>query len=251
MTIPAVAQTSEKESSKTRWVAVFALVIWAFNLILLYPEIANFVLTRPWWHTVFGTILEISVPVLAILELRHSAEANTLRKDANAQRIEANRLHAEATALQDQNAKLIAQLAEERNKHLQEIAKNTARPITPAERNADLLRRHLRTTVAVSEGTGTWGNAPEIVEVGEDGTVTLFTASSHMSSDAWCVKVQCEDLEITDITQGAGPLRLRVLKRYGVPVQLGEIKKWEDRTRPAAVPIFGKQGRYGIPRLLH
>jgi hypothetical protein len=232
----AVGQTSEKESSKTRWVAVFALVIWAFSLILLYPEKANFVLTRSWWHTVLGAILEISVPVLAILELRHSSEANTLRKQAN-------QLRAEAIALEEQNAKLIAQLAEERNKHLQEIAKNTARPITPAEKNAGLLRKHLRATVAVSEGTHVWGNTPEIVEVGEDNTVTLFTASSHMSSNAWCVKLRCEDLEITDIPQGACPLRLTVVKRYGAPVELGEIKKWEERNQPAAVRVFAKGDR--------
>jgi hypothetical protein len=213
----AVGQTSEKESSKTRWVAVFALVIWAFSLILLYPEKANFVLTRSWWHTVLGAILEISVPVLAILELRHSSEANTLRKQAN-------QLRAEAIALEEQNAKLIAQLAEERNKHLQEIAKNTARPITPAEKNAGLLRKHLRATVAVSEGTHVWGNTPEIVEVGEDNTVTLFTASSHMSSNAWCVKLRCEDLEITDIPQGACPLRLTVVKRYGAPSNLAKSR---------------------------
>ncbi len=243
MTTPPVAETSDKRPQLERWVAIFALLIWVVNLFLLYPEITNFVLTRPWWHTVFGAILEISVPVLAIFELRHSAEANVLRKEANAQRIEANRLRSEATVLQGQNAQLAAQLDEERNKHLEhlkEIAKNTARPITPAERNADLLRRHLRATVAVSEGKGVWGYSPEIAEVGEDGTVTLFTPSSHTSSNAWCVKVRCEDLEITDIPQGSCPLRLTVLKRYGAVVELGAIKKWEDRNQPSAAPVFDK-----------
>jgi hypothetical protein len=144
MTTAAVTEKSEKQPSIRRWVALLALALWVFNLYLLYPQIGNFVLSRPWWHSVYAALLELLVPVLAILELRHSGEANALRNIANQLRTEAN-------ALQRQNAALSAQLDEERNEHLKEIAKNTARPITPAERNAGLLRKHLRAMVAVNE----------------------------------------------------------------------------------------------------
>jgi hypothetical protein len=49
-------------------------------------------------------------------------------------------------------------------------------------------------------------------------------------------------LEISDIPQGACPLRLKVLKRYGPDVQLGEITKWEDRLQQAVSPTFAKGG---------
>ena len=93
--------------------------------------------------------------------------------------------------------------------------------MTQAERNANTLRKHLGARVAVSEGQGGWGTAPEIVEVGEDNAVTLFTPRGYTSSRAWCVGVNCGDLEITDIPQGACPLRLKVLKRYGPDVRAG------------------------------
>jgi hypothetical protein len=81
----------------------------------------------------------------------------------------------------------------------------------------------------VNQDGGTWSNTPEIVEVSEDNIVTLFTPRGHTSSSAWCVNVHCDDLEITNIPQGSCPLRIKVLKRYGTDVQLGEITKWEDR----------------------
>lgn len=72
--------------------------------------------------------------------------------------------------------------------------------------------------------------------------MTLFVSKGYSSSNAWCVKVHCGDLEITDIPQGSCPLRLKVLKRYGDTVQFGEITQWEDRFQPAANPVFAKGG---------
>ena len=182
-----------------------------------------------------AVLAAIALPVLAFFELHHSGEANTLRA-------EANRLRAEANDLQDQIGSLTAELAAERNKHLQQIAKNTQKPVTQAERNAETLRQYLGANVPVSEGKGVWGTTPQIVDVNDNNVATLFSPYSPSSSIAWCVQVHCDDLEITEIPQGSCPLRLRVLKRYGADVQLGQITKWEDRRLPAATPIFAKGG---------
>jgi hypothetical protein len=157
------------------------------------------------------------------LELRHSGEANRLRAKAN--------------ELQGR----ISELEAERNIHLQQIAENTKKPVTQAERNAETLRKHLRTNVAVvNQDGGTWPGSPEIAEVSEQNIVALFLPRTPSSGAASCVHVRCDDLEIVEIPQR--PLQLKVLKRYGSDVQLGEITKWEDRFHPAAKPTFAKGG---------
>lgn len=189
-------------------VSVVILLVWA---ALLHTSIKNFFWVHPWWHS---ALVAIPTIVLGLLEVRHNREANRLR----------------------------AELDTERNKELKQIAKNIERPVTQAEKNAETLRRHLRSKVAVSEGQGNWPSAPEIVEVSEDHIVTLFTPRDYSSTNAWCVGVHCTDLEITDIPLGSCPLRLKVLKRYGSEVPLGEITRWEDRLQAAANPSFAKGG---------
>jgi hypothetical protein len=210
---------------------VFAIAAVAESVlvaVLLHSAIKDFLWMHPWWHSFLIAVPTIALPILAYFELRHSGEANTLRAEAN--------------VLQGRIANLTADLDAERNKHLRQIAKNTEKPVTQAERNADTLRKHLRAKVTVSEEHGSWGNTAEIVEVSNDNIVTLFAPRSYSSSAAWCVKADCGELEITDIPQGSCPLRLKVLKRYGPDVQLGEITKWEDRFQPAAKPTFAKGG---------
>jgi hypothetical protein len=199
-------------------VAVAGLVL---VVVLLRSAIKDFVWTHPWWHSFLVAVPTIALLILAYFEWRHSGEANALRTEAN---------------------RLRAQLDAERNKQLQQIAKNTQRGVTQAERNAGILRTHLGAKVTVSEEHENWGSTPEIVEVSDDNIATLFTARDYSSSAAWCVKVHCGDIEITDIPRGSCPLRLKVLKRYGPDVQLGEITKWEDRFQPAASPVFAKGG---------
>jgi hypothetical protein len=104
-----------------RAVAVAAVIGWVLALFLLLPDIHNFLLTHPWWYSVLAAVPAIAVPVLAWFELRRSAEANTFRADAT-------RLHSEQNALQNQIADLTAELAAERNKHLQQIAENSQKP---------------------------------------------------------------------------------------------------------------------------
>jgi hypothetical protein len=136
--------------------AVAAVITLVCGLILLRSSIKDFLWTHPWWHSFLVAVPAIALPILAYFELRHSGEANTLRNQAND-------LRAEAINLQGQIATLSADLDAERNKHLQQIANNTKKPVTQAERNADTLRKHLRAMVTVSEGSGSWPGTPEIV----------------------------------------------------------------------------------------
>jgi hypothetical protein len=104
----------------------------------------------------------------------------------------------------------------------------------------------------VTDERGTLPGAPEIAEINDDNMATLFTPRGYSSSSAWCIRVHCGDLEIIDIPQGSAPLRIKVLKRYGDVVELGEITRWEDRLQPAATPVFAKgdsayNATYGKP----
>ncbi len=204
---------------------VFAIAVVAYLVVLaivLHASIKDFLWTHPWWHSTLAALPTIALAVFACLDWHDSGEANRLRNEANVLR------------------KRIADLEAERNQHLQQIAKNTEKPVTQAERNAEALRKHLRANVLVSEGQGSWSNTPEIVAVSDDSIVTLFTPRGSSSSSAWCVNVHCGELEISDIPQGSCPLRLKVIKRYGPDVQLGEITKWEDRLQHAGAPTFAK-----------
>lgn len=204
---------------------VFAIASVAALLVLawvLHTPLKDFLWAHPWLHSALVAVPTIALAVFAYFELHHSSEANALRSEAN---------------------RLRAELDDERNKHLQQIARNTERPVSQAERNADTLRRHLGANVAVSEGEASWGSPPQIVKVSDDNVVTLFTPASYSSPNAWCVEVRCDELEITEIPQGSCPIRIKVLKRHGPHhVELGQITKWEDRFQPAANPIFAKAG---------
>lgn len=104
-----------------RTVAIAAVIGWMFAFFLLLPDIKNFFLTHPLWYSLLAAVPGVAVLVLAWFELRGSAEANTLRADRN-------RLRSEQNALENQLAELTAELAAERNKHLQEVAENPHEP---------------------------------------------------------------------------------------------------------------------------
>jgi hypothetical protein len=183
------------------------------------------------------------VPVLAYFELRHSGEANDLRSEANRLRAEEIRLQdmiGELEAEKAQHLGHIAELEKERNEHLAQIATNTQRPQTEADVNAGIFRKHLRARISVSEGQGVWSDSPEIVDVNNN-IVTLF-CPRNSSSLAWCTQAHCGDVEITEIPDGSCPLRVKINKRHGPNVQLGEITKWEDHLKPATLPVFDKGG---------
>ena len=216
----------------TRWAIVGSFVIaWFLAIVFLFSDIVKVLAARPWWEDLIVVLATVAVPILAWLELRHSGEANGLRREANL-------LRAEEVRLQH----MIGELEAEKAGHLAQIAANTQRPITPAERNAEILRRHLGACVSVTEGSGTWPSAPLIAEVSEANIATLFTPSIGSNPQATGVLVDCGELDIVEVQHGSCPLRLHVRRRYGSTVQFGEIARWEDRNLPQAAPRFNKGG---------
>ena len=110
------------DHAPTRWVIVGVFVVaWFLAIVFLFSDIVKVLVARPWWEDFIVVLATVAVPILAYLELLHSAEANRLRDEANEERRKANRLT-------EQNAQLSAELDAERNKHLAQIAINTARP---------------------------------------------------------------------------------------------------------------------------
>jgi hypothetical protein len=218
----------ENQSGARRSFAICSLGALILVVVLLHSEIRDFFSSHSWWEGGLVAFAGIATPVLACFELFHSLEANRLRREANVFRADANRLQ-----------RRVAELEEEKTSHLGQIAANTQRPVSQADLRAAILRQHLRTTVAVSEskGIGAWAS-PEIVEVRDDNVVALFSPHSSSSGAARCVYVHCDDLEIVEPPSGS--LQLKVLKRYGDTVPLGEITKWEDRFQEKAVPKFEK-----------
>jgi hypothetical protein len=220
------------DHAPTRWAIVSSFVVaWFLAVILLYSDVVKVLAARPWWEDLIVAVATVAVPILALLELRHSGEANDLRREANV-------LRADALRLQE----MIGELEAEKTGHLAQIAANTQRPVTQAQRNAETLRRHIGACVSVTEGQGGWPSTPLIVEVSDANIVTLFSPSAGSNPQAWCVQVDCGELEISEIPQGACPLRVHVRRRYGPNVPLGEITRWEDRNLPAATPRFNKGG---------
>jgi hypothetical protein len=73
---------------------------------------------RPCWEDLIAAMATVAVPILALLELRHSGEANRLRDTANDERRRANELNGEANWLGEENVRLTAALDAERNKQL-------------------------------------------------------------------------------------------------------------------------------------
>jgi len=70
--------------------AILAVVELVLVLILLRSAIKSFLWTHPWWHSFLASLPAIALVVLSYFELRHSTEANSLRKEANVQRGRAN-----------------------------------------------------------------------------------------------------------------------------------------------------------------
>lgn len=172
----------EHQARARRLTAICSLVAFAFVVILFYSDMKESFSSHHCWEDTLVALAGIAVPILAYFELRHSGEANDLRREANRLRAEEVRLQdmiGELTAENTRHLAHIAQLERERNEHLAQIAANTQRPVTQADRNAEILRKHLRANVAVTEGKGVWGNNPEIVEVNNH-VVTLFSLRGRL-----------------------------------------------------------------------
>lgn len=113
------------DNAPTRRAIVGSFVVaWFLAIVFLFSDIVKVLAARPWWEDLIVAVATVAVPILAFLELRHSDKANRLRDEANEERRKANRLT-------EQNARLAAELDAERNRHLEQIAINTARPTQP------------------------------------------------------------------------------------------------------------------------
>jgi len=58
-------------------------VALALVLILFHSELKEFFSSHSWWEDTLVALAGVAVPVLAYFELRHSGEANQLRREAN------------------------------------------------------------------------------------------------------------------------------------------------------------------------
>jgi hypothetical protein len=206
-----------------RVLQVFLFIVLIVSGITLY----NLLRDAQWAHSWFKRIL-VMLPefgtLIAILELHHSAKANELRDERN--------------RLARANNELEQELQTERNAHLAEIARRMQRPQSVAERNAAKLREHLGSPVfVINVDNSTWGISPLIAEVSDSNIVALFLPMQH-GSQATVTYVDCGQLEIIDVPQGACPLQVKVNKIYGKLVPLGEITKWEDRKSYSVMPAF-------------
>ena len=220
-----------------RRIVVYAVLVdLMIAAFLLYNQIKDFLASHPWWMSVIAALPEIAVPILAWFELRHSEEANELRTEANNHRIRANTLQeeqnksvAQIAQLQTNITDLTRELDTERNKHLQQIAANTQRPLSEAEINARTLKKYIGQRASVTEGDSYWGGGAIVAEVNENNILTLFVPVSHNSSQAWGQPVRCDKLHVVEVPTGGCAVQISILERYGVPIVYGEAKSWEER----------------------
>jgi uncharacterized membrane-anchored protein YhcB (DUF1043 family) len=223
--------------------------------IMLYNVLRDAQWAHSWLKSTLVMLPELGT-IIAVFELHHSAKANELRNQRNELAKANNDLEGVRNALAEENNTLSAvnnklteeynelqrQLQTERNEHLAEIARQMQRPQTVSERNAAKLRQHLGSPVVVfNDDNGRWPGTPRIAEVFEGNIAALFQPTQQ-GSQAYVVYADCKDLEVIEIPSGSCPLQVKVNKRYGNFIQLGEIKRWEDRKTPSAMPAFERGG---------
>jgi hypothetical protein len=242
-----------------RRVATIAVIAeFCVVAFLLHNDIKDFIWTHPWWHSFLVAIPGIAAPILAYMELHHSGEANRLREEANMQRKRANTLHEEQNASVQQITDLKKELDAERNKHLQQIAANTQRPLSEAEVNARILKKYLGRRAEITEKGASWGAMGAIVaEVNENNVLTLFCPAGYAS--AYGQTVKCDKLHVIEVSVGGCELKIDIIERYGTHTDYGVAKSWEERrlqpTRvgmPRGQNVFNAQYRKdGSPELRH
>jgi len=158
-----------------------------------------------WWKVMlpdFGV-------VIAILEMLHSSEANELTWDANRLHEQSNLLRERNTELDEERNRLAGELnkvqlevkglQEERNNHLEQIAKHMQLPKTPAEKNATRLRKYIEEPVAGYNPDGSkWVTDTYLAEVTENDEV-IFFMPAQIGSQACAIFADCGQVEITEL----------------------------------------------------
>lgn len=216
---------------RTRILQIALVFVCAVSGIMLFNLLRDGHWMNSSWKSILMFLPEAGL-IFAVFELEHSAKANELREQLNG-------LVKSNSDLTKANAELQAKLDHQRNERLAEIAKGVQRPQSLAERNALKLRQYVGEPVAVRNHDGSrWGIAPSLAEISDDNIAALFLPAQ--GSQATAQYVECDQLEILEVPQGNCRVQLTVKRYYGSVMQLGEIKRWEDRKTPAAAPIFEK-----------
>ena len=58
------------------------MIAWSLACLLFYSDVVKILAARPWWEDFIVALATVAVPILAFLELHHSAEANEQRRTA-------------------------------------------------------------------------------------------------------------------------------------------------------------------------
>lgn len=226
------------------------------TMIHLWDAARLWLWIHPWYHAtiLFGTPVVIST-ILGLWGLHHSREANRLSGENNRLNEEANVLRKDAIRIGGEQKTSVAKIAElqgernklqvelnelqaKRNESLGQIAIGVKKDLTPAEKTAAKLRNHIGDRAYVTNHDGSsWGGMGAIIAEVNDDIVTLFTPSSQSSSRAMANFVQCDKLQFLEVAIGGCPVQIKILERFGSPVDYGEAKTWAERSGTPATAL--------------
>ena len=224
---------------------IAAAIALVFAAGWLQPDIKDFLFAHVWLRAFFVALPPLIVTTVGIfVQQRDSARVGELQAAAN--------------DLTRQNGELQAELQTARNKHLNQIAENTRRERTKAEKNIEILRKYVGSRASVTDNVNYGPTTPLIAEINDHDIVALFTPAGG-GSQGYCVNVHAGDLDVTEMPEGGCAVRLSVTRRHGAVVNLGQTRRWEDRSLPPATPrfdrgdmaanaAFGKPGSAETPR---
>jgi hypothetical protein len=67
------------DHTPTRWAIIGSLAVaWFLAIVFLFSEIVKVLAAPSWWEDLIVAVATVAVPILALLELRHSVEANKI-----------------------------------------------------------------------------------------------------------------------------------------------------------------------------
>ena len=156
------------DHAPTRWAIVGSFaVVWFLAIVFLFSDIVKVLALRPWWQDFIVALATVAVPILALLELSHSAEAN-----AAGRTISAKRTSVLPPNLMTSATNTLSRLRRTRDAH--SLQQNETRR----------QRRHLGACVSVTEGNRGWPSTPLTVEVSDANIVTLFTPRAGSNPQA-------------------------------------------------------------------
>jgi len=194
---------------------------------------------HPWAHAfIVGTPVLIGI-ILTIWGLHHSREANCLSEEANDLRKEQKDSIAKIAEIQGERNRLqtdlnksqvdLNKLQAERNESLGQIAANTTKVLSEAEKNAAKLLKHIGETAYVTDSNGgSWGGMGAIIGEVKDEIVELLICAGSSSSRATGNFVRCDKLHLIESPMGGCTVKITVLERYNGTVDYGEAKTWAE-----------------------